>query len=127
MFTPLFTRAKAQVLPGIFNPQYLNVDQFEGVTYWQSNKPGDEMKIKVKPAIVNTSNPAAQTVGANVELDHVLGCLYDVDAIMTDFQYESAMATPIEARKRYYNMWYHWSKNQISDYTENFILFYMAD
>lgn len=127
MFTPLFTRAKAQVLPGIFNPQYLNVDQFEGVTYWQSNKPGDEMKIKVKPAIVNTANPAEQTVGADVELDHVLGCLYDVDAIMTDFQYESAMATPIEARKRYYNMWYHWSKNQISDYTENFILFYMAD
>ena len=127
MYMPLFTHAKTEVLPGIFNPQYLNVDHFEGVTYWQSTTPGEEMQIKVTPAIPNVSDPSEQTAGSPVELTHVLGCLYDVDSIMTDFQFEDAYATPIEARKRYYNMWYHWSKNAINDYTENFILFYMAD
>ena len=36
-YAPFFTEAKAQVLPEIFNPQYLDLDQQgEGVDYWQS-------------------------------------------------------------------------------------------
>jgi hypothetical protein len=46
---------------------------------------------------------------------------------MIDYQLEDADATPMEARKKYYNMWWSFSKNIIKDYTENGVLLYMAD
>jgi len=126
MFTPLFTRAKADVFPSIFNPQYLNIDQFEGVDYWQSIDPDDAMKVNITCAIPDVSDPSEQT-SATSNIPYVVGILYDKDALLTDFQFESANTTPVEARKRYYNIWYHFSKNVINDYTENCVLFYMED
>ena len=65
--------------------------------------------------------------GSKVNLDYVLGILYDEDALMTDFQLESTATTPLEARKHYRNIWYSFAKNAINDYTENAVIFYMAD
>ena len=60
-------------------------------------------------------------------LDYVVGLLYDEDAMMVDYQMDSAYTTPIEARKGYHNIWYHFSKNMINDPTENCVLFYMGN
>ena len=35
MYEPLFIESQAQVLPEIFNPQYLDIGNYEGVDYWQ--------------------------------------------------------------------------------------------
>lgn len=125
LYQPLFTEAKAQVFPEIFNPEYLSVDNYEGVTYWQSQL--TRPAIDVTPAIPNVSNPAEQTAGNNVKLDYVVGILFDRDAIITNFQFEGADTTPIEARKKYRNTWFHNQKNAINDFTENAILFIMKD
>lgn len=123
-FSPLFTEAKTKVFPEIFNPQYLNLEAGEGVTYWQSiNTP---TKINVTPAIPDKST-GIQTAGDNVELEYVIGVLYDVDAMMIDYQLDTAATTPLEARKHYRNMWWSFAKNAINDFTENGIIFYMAD
>lgn len=123
-FSPLFTEAKTKVFPEIFNPQYLNLEAGEGVTYWQSiNTP---TKINVTPAIPDKST-GIQTAGDNVELDYVIGVLYDVDAMMIDYQLDTAATTPLEARKFFRNLWWSFSKNSINDFTENGILFYMQD
>lgn len=125
LYAPFFTDAEAQVMSGIFNPEYLNVGQFEKVMYWQnSNTPS---KIDVTPAIPNTSSPAEQITGNRVQLNTVIGLLYDVDALMIDYQLDSAYSTPIEARKAYRNIWYHISKNSINDFSENAVLFYMGN
>ena len=58
--------------------------------------------------------------------DYVLGCLYDKDALMTDFQLEAADQTPLEARKRYISTWYTFAKGAIGDPSENFVLFVMS-
>ena len=68
-----------------------------------------------------------QVAGSAVSLDYVLGILYDEDAIMTDFQLESSATTPLEARKRYRNIWWSFAKNAINDFTENAIIFTMED
>lgn len=125
LYQPLFTEAEAMVLPEIFRPEYLDINtQYEGVDYWQNFN--DPSAIDVIPAIPNTAG-TTQTVGAEVELDYVVGMIYDADAIMVDYQLERSYTTPLEARKAYRNIWWSFSKNAISDFTENCVIFIMAD
>ena len=125
LYQPLFTEAEAMVLPEIFRPNYLDLEtQYEGVDYWQNFNAG--AAIDVVPAIPNTAG-TAQTVGAEVKLDYIVGMIFDADAIMIDYQLEAASTTPLEARKHYRNMWWSFSKNAISDFTENCVIFIMAD
>ena len=125
MIAKFWNDAEALVLPQIFNPQYLSIDSFEKVDYWQNIN--DPMAIDVTPAIPDVSAPAAQTIGARVQLSNVLGILYDRDAMMVDFHLESVESTPLEARKHYRTIWNTINKNPIWDATENFVVFYMAD
>ena len=125
LYQPLFMDAEAQVLPEIFNDQYLDIDkQYEGVMFWQDEKKGPE--LDVTPAQPDYTG-GTQGAGANVALSYVVGLLYDEDALMTDFQLETANTTSLEARKRYRNTWLSIARNAINDFTENGILFYMAD
>ena len=62
-----------------------------------------------------------------MQLDNVLGVIFDTDACMIDYQIEDADATVMESRKKYYNIWWSFSKNTILDYTEQGVLLYMAD
>ena len=128
LYAPLFNEAEALVLPEIFNPKYLSVDNYEGVTFWQakSNRAG----INITPAITD-ADPVSPTYGTQiagsaVALDYVVGCLFDEDAVLAEMQLNVARSTPVEARKGYRNTWDTFAKNMISDPTEKFILFYMA-
>lgn len=125
LYQPLFMDAEAQVLPEIFNDQYLDIDkQYEGVMFWQDEIKGPE--LDVTPAQPDYTG-GTQGAGSNVALSYVVGLLYDEDALMTDFQLETANTTQLEARKRYRNTWLSIARNAINDFTENGILFYMAD
>lgn len=128
-YNPFWLKARAMVMPEIFSPQYLAEPRFEAVDFWQSFEAGAE--ISVTPAIPDFDSTSAtygtQIAGDAVSLDYVLGILYDEDAIMTDFQLESAATTSLEARKRYRNTWLAISKGAIADYTENAIIFTMED
>lgn len=125
LYNPIMMKAQSYVFPEIFNTEYLQIGNYEGVDFWQNEASG--AAIDIIPAIPNTSNPTAQTTGAEVKLDVVVGLLFDEDAMMVDYQLERSATTPLEARKNYRNMWWSYSKNAINDFTENAILYYMAD
>ncbi len=125
MVSEFWNDAEALVLPAIFNDQYLKLENFEKVDYWQNiNEP---FKVSVTPAIPDTSDPTEQTAGSAVALNVVLGLIYDKDAMMVDFHLEDVTSTPVEARKHYRTVWNTINKNPINDFTENAVLFYMAD
>ena len=125
MISRFWNDAEALVLPQIFNDQYLKLDNFEKIDYWQNiNAP---TAIDVTPAIPDVLSPTAQKTGSRVQLSNVLGILYDRDAIMVDFHLESVESTPLEARKHYRTIWNTINKNPIWDATENFVVFYLAD
>lgn len=126
LYRPLFIEAEAWVMPEIFNPQYLDISNYEGIDYWQNNTDTLRPSIKVTPAVTDKTTGAV-TSGSQVALDYVVGCLYDQDAMMTYFNLEDAETTPMEARKRYYNIWYSFARNGIYDPTENFVVFTMQD
>lgn len=124
MYRPFWIDAEARVLPEIFHDTKLEAPQYEGVDYWQDFLQGPG--INVTPAIPDTSDPTEQTAGTTVTLEYVVGVLYDEDAVMVDYQLDAAYSTPVEARKRYRNIWYHFAKNSINDFTENGVLLYIG-
>ena len=125
LYSPLFRMAESLVLPEIFNPSYLNLDrQFEPLTFWQDIQ--SRAAVSVDPAVYDPSD-GTQKKGDRVSLDYVVGLLYDVDAMMVDFQLTRADSTPLEARKLYRNVWNSFERNAINDPTEKTILFIMAD
>lgn len=133
LFDRLYKDAESMVMPEIFNDEYLDINNYQPITYWQSNEDdATRSKVKVAPAIIDTdtshtSTYGTQIKGSDVELDYVVGLITDRDGLMTDFQIESARTTSIEARKGYRNTWLHVAKGAISDPTEKTILYYMAD
>lgn len=124
LYEPLFREAESLVLPEIFHDNMLKIDtQYEGVNFWQSTD--SRAEINVTPAITNASG--VQVAGSAVNLDYVVGMIFDRDALMTSYRLERTRTTPIEARKGYFNTWYSIARNIMSDPTENTILFIMAD
>lgn len=129
MYEPLWTEAEAMVLPEIFNDNLLSIDNYEGVEYWQNeNAPAS---IEVTPAIPDTDSTSptfgTQIKGDKVELDYVVGMLFDEDGCMVDFHLDDVATTEEEKRKKFVNQWYTFSKNGINDFTEKAVLFIMAD
>ena len=130
LYEPLFIDAEAMVLPEIFRPEYLDLKtQYYGVQWWQNeNAPSS---IDVVPSIPDLNSLSTyygeQVTGTRVQLDYVVGIIFDEDAIMTDFQLDDVNTTPLEARKRFRNTWYAMQRNLINDFTEKAILFTMED
>lgn len=127
LYNPFWIKAEARVKPQVFNERYLDFGKFEGVDFWQNEN--DPSAIDITPAIPDAagSNNGEQTAGTRVQLDTVIGFMFDEDGLLTDFQYESSDTTVLESRKKYRNIWYTFRKNAIVDYSEKMVLLYMAD
>ena len=127
LYAPLLRMAEAMVLPEIFRPEYLDINkQFERVEFWQSNDSDtNRSAININSAYLDADGTQHATGAVN--LTYVVGFIFDEDAIMTDFQLEKALTSPLEARKGYRNNWLTFAKNAIIDQTENACLLYMAD
>lgn len=134
MYTPFWEKAKATVMSEIFNDEYLKYDNFEPVDYWQafSLSDADKAKANFKVTIPGwlqsaiTSGSTTTDTAYTFNPDYIVGCLFDKDALLTDFQFEAARTTGIEARKNYSNTWMDFGYGNICDPTENFILFIMS-
>ena len=125
MYEPIFIKTQAEVYSGLFNPNYLDIGSFEGVNYWQSQ--ATPTAINVKPNILDVATGASKDADAAVNLDYVLGILFDEEAcgVMPQFDYSST--TPFNSAGGYYNMYMHWRFNSYCDYTENAVLFVMGE
>lgn len=118
--------SEARVMPEIFNDNYLRIENYEGVTYWQSID--DRAAIDVDgPAIPDIAGGTGlQIKGTAVALDYVVGVLFDRDACLDVNMFDDSFATPFEARKKYSSIWWHFNHGSINDFTENGILFYLG-
>ena len=123
MYSPLYTKAEAYVLPEIFHDDRLSIDNFEAINYWQNIN--DPAAVDVIPAI--NDSDFKQVAGDEVKLPYMVAMIYDTDGLMLDYQVEYARSTPVEARKGYRNLWFGVSFNAISDPTEKSIIYYMQD
>lgn len=122
-YADFWTKVEAMVKPQVFNDQYLKIDNFEAVDFWQNEN--DPSAIDVTPAIFDQVNKV-QIAGNQVQQGYILGTIHDEDALWVDFQLKAAASTPLEARKRYRNVWYSMAQNPCIDFTEKGIVYYLA-
>ena len=129
MYDPFWKKVEATVFPEIFNDQYLTFDNFESFTYWQTDAPGLQAKLSGYTSLpdITGTHSGQQYKSDKVEIDYVLGAIFDEDACITNHALDDADATPMEARKKYYNLWWNFVKNATVDISEQGVLLYMAD
>lgn len=116
-----FEEARARVMPELFGPQFIPENQGEALNFWQSDLEGERYRVKCKPALPDTN------ISDEVDLDYVLGLIFDSKAMRANNQYEGVYSTPIEAAKLYKNEIYHFKYGAYTNYLANSILYYMSE
>lgn len=113
----------ARVLADTFNSGMLQYRDMELVPYWQT--PDERETVQVKP-ITTTTAGVSQVMATNVGLANIVGVLFDDDAIGYTPIDSQVLATPVNARSRYINFWYHYGWRWYNDFTENAVLFLLT-
>lgn len=124
LYGPMFIEAESQVFPTVFNENYLRLDGYDTVDFWQDIN--DPTAVSVTPNQLNVTTGQAEQ-GKAVSLKNVVGLIYDRDALFTNFILDRVISTPPNAAGNYVNTYYHWGRRFNSDLTENSVLLYMED
>lgn len=114
----------ARVLSDTFNSGMLKYRDMELVPYWQT--PDDREMVKVKVIRTASNSGDSFVVPTNVGLSHIVGVLFDDDAIGYTTIDSQVLATPVNPRSRYVNFWYHYGWRWYNDFTENAVLFLLV-
>lgn len=124
MYNPIFIQAESEVYSGLFNPQYLEIGDFEGVNFWQSQD--TPTTVTGTPNILDVATGQSATGTANIGIDYVLGILFDEEAVGVMPQFDYSSTTPFNSAGGYYNNFMHWRFNSYNDFTENAVLFVLG-
>lgn len=107
-----FERALETVVQySAFNEEMVRLNAFSTLNFWQSAQ--NPSYVKVERA----------SDGAQVIKTHIVGVLYDRDALGMYKRDEDVMTTPVNARGLYYNTFYHQIELWFNDTSENFVYF----
>lgn len=123
LYAPFMIASEARVLPEVFNDNYLKIENYEPIEYWQN--PNDPARILLTATSTSRAGTAVST--GQIDIPYVVGMLFDSDSLAINFGSEDVITTPVNAAADFYNVYHHWRKSYNDDITENGILFYMAD
>lgn len=94
-----------------FHDGYVKLRNYDTINFWQS--PKDPYKFEA----------ANLETGATYSGNNVVAALFDRDALAVYQLEEEVLTTPVNARGRYYNTFWHMSKCMAFDRSENFVVF----
>jgi hypothetical protein len=107
-----FERALETVVQySAFNEEMVRLNAFSTLNFWQSAQ--DPSHIMVERA----------SDGAQVIKTHIVGVLFDRDALGMYKKDEDVLTTPVNAKGMYYNTFYHQLELWFNDTSENFVYF----
>lgn len=112
------------VASNIFNPDRLKpiTDGMRKMVFWQNID--NPYSVQATPSYLNTTTGAIDVAGSAVQVDNIIGILFDRDAMGMVKRSTWSAASPFNAKGGYYNIFYHWTQQIYNDFTENFILLY---
>lgn len=123
LYADLVNKINSEVYSTVFNPDFLKLVDFEKVNFWQSSL--NPSQINSKPVMLNKDgelgNPGVVTI------DNVFGVLFDEEAAGYTTVNEWSQPSPFNAKGGYYNQFWHFTDRYWNDFTENAIVFYVAD
>lgn len=120
MLSEFFDKIDSLVRPGIFANDYLSYIDYEGVTYWQSIE--DPAKVNLSVSYLKNAAGANDTAEDTFANDYVLGVLMDREAAGYRPLSTWSQATPMNPRKGFSTLWYHFRSQWMNDNTENCVV-----
>lgn len=123
LYTDLVNKINSEVYSTVFNPDFLKLVDFERVNFWQSAL--NPSQIQNKPVMLNKDG-TLNTVG-NTNIENVFGVLFDEESAGYTTVNEWSQPSPFNARGGYYNQFWHFTDRYWNDFTENAIVFYVAN
>lgn len=123
LYTDLVNKINSEVYSTVFNPDFLKLVDFERVNFWQSAL--NPSQIQNKAVMLNKDGTLNKA--ANVTIANVFGVLFDEEAAGYTTVNEWSQPSPFNARGGYYNQFWHFTDRYWNDFTENAIVFYVAD
>lgn len=120
MYSPAIRKMDATVLSTTFNDNYLKQPYTEAVGFWQAIEVPDQ--IQVTPAYL-AADGTITTAQAAVTVENVFAFLCDRDALGITLFDESVLASPLNPRCQYYNVFYHRNIRWWNSFTENAVVF----
>lgn len=123
-YEPFFIDAKANVYTSLFNPELLQIGDYEKINFWQNID--DPTAVSVKANYLG-SDGKATTDSDGKSFDYVLGVLYDREAMGIRNIFDQTATTPLNAAGLYYNIFWHHQSKPYSDMTENGIVYVLGE
>lgn len=119
----LVNKINSEVYSTVFNPDFLKLVDFEKVNFWQSALNPSE--ITSKPVMLNKDGTLNNQGVTSIK--NVFGVLFDEEAAGYTTVNEWSQPSPFNARGGYYNQFWHFTDRYWNDFTENAIIFYIAE
>lgn len=109
------TAMETEVQYAAFHDDYVKKRANIEVPYWQAAKSPFDIKLNVWDGVAQSNKP--------VEVKNIVGFLFDRDALGTFRKEEAVLTTPMNARGRYTNTFWHEQQMWFNDLSENGIIF----
>lgn len=123
IYTDLVNKINSEVFSSVFNPDFLKLVDFETVNYWQSSL--NYASLDVTPTVLRKDGTLA--VADDTIISNLFGVLFDEEAAGYTTVNQWSQPTPFNARGGYYNQFWHFTDRYWNDFTENAVIFYVAD
>ena len=92
------------------------------VTFWQNID--NPYSVSATPAYLNTTTGNIDVAGSAVQVDNIIGILFDRDAMGMVKRSTWSGSSPFNPAGGYYNLYWHWTQQTWNSFDENFVLLY---
>lgn len=126
----LFSKFRAEITSRVkadtYHDNFLSMADVESIPFWQSIDSRDS--VSVYPSYTDTSGQLvhATSSGDEVQVDNVLGVMFDRDMMGMSVLDRSVLATPYNTKGEYYNLHVHAKQRCFFDNTERGVIFLLA-
>lgn len=125
MSSEMLNSIASSVLSSVFNSAKLKMIDWESVSYWQNID--DPTSVYAKSTYLNATDGSLTTDSTGIQVNNILGVLFDEDALGITRMSTWTQATPPNAAGGYYNIYYHFTQRTWNDFTENGVVLYAGD
>ena len=120
LFNPMLQQVSARVLANTYHENFLTYSNVKAIPYWQSITDNERDHVKVTPMFTDTSGALATATAQDVE--HVMGLLFDPDAMGMTILDRRVLSTPLNTKGLYRNLHVHAKQRVFMDNTEKMAL-----
>lgn len=98
------------------------VDGAKKMTFWQNID--NPYSVQATPAYLNTTTGNIDVAGSPVQVDNIIGVLFDRDALGMVKRSTWSAASEFNPAGGFYNLYWHWTQTTWNSFDENFVLLY---